>query len=196
MEWVNDVSDTTAQCFFWLSGNLGIGKSAITASIAKACKHCRVLWAQFLSTVMALGLLICGCFFPSIAQQMSRSSCAVNYAVQETLKDQLDLMNEDISIDQARGLFVNTIQVASKSNPTSPVVIVIDALDETDFKHLADTVKIFSQVVIDLLHNAKVFISNRAENIIWDVLLLNSLMNVFSTCISQQRIPSQRLWNF
>ena len=78
-------------------------------------------------------------------------------------------MNEDISIDQARGLFVNSIQVASMSNPASPVVIVIDALDETDFKCLADTMKIFSQVVIDLLHNAKVFISSQAENIIWDV---------------------------
>jgi hypothetical protein len=100
---------------------------------------------------------------------MSRSSRAVDYAVHETLKEQLDLMNEDISIDQARGLFVNTIRVASKSNPTSPVVIVIDALDETDFKCLADTVKIFSEVVIDLPCNAKVFVSSRAENVVRDV---------------------------
>jgi hypothetical protein len=78
-------------------------------------------------------------------------------------------MNEDISIDQAKKLFVNTIRVASKSNPTSPVVIVIDALDETDFRRLRDTVEIFSQVIIDLPRNAKVFISSRAEDIIRDV---------------------------
>jgi trans-aconitate methyltransferase len=52
---------------------------------------------------------------------------------------------------------------------TSPVVIVIDALDETDFKRLADTVKIFSQVIIDLPRKAKVFVSSRAEDIIRDI---------------------------
>jgi WD40 repeat protein len=168
MEWVNDISDT-ARCFFWLSGDPGVGKSAITASIAKACKRRGVLCAQFFINRNDARTVDPRLFFPSIAQQMSRSSRAVEYAVRETLKEQLDLMNEDISIDQARALFVNTIRVASKSNPTSPVVIVIDALDETDFKRLADTVKIFSQVVIDLPPNAKVFISSRAENIIRDV---------------------------
>jgi hypothetical protein len=167
MEWVDDNSDT-ARCFFWLSGDPGVGKSAITASIAKACKRRRVLWAQFFINRNDARTVDPRLFFPSIAQQMSRSSRAVEHAVQDTLKDQPDLMNEDISIDQAKKLFVNSIQVASKANPTSPVVIVIDALDETDFKRLADTVEIFSQVIMDLPRNVKVFISSRAEDIIRD----------------------------
>jgi hypothetical protein len=167
MEWVNDISDT-ARCFFWLSGDPGVGKSAITASIAKACKH-RVLWAQFFINRNDARTVDPRLFFPSIAQQMSRSSHAVESAVEATLKNQPDLMNEDISIDQAKKLFVNSIRVASKSNPTSPVVIVIDALDETDFKCLADTVEIFSQVIIDLPRNAKVFVSSRTEDIIRDI---------------------------
>jgi hypothetical protein len=63
---------------------------------------------------------------------------------------------------------VNTIQVASNSTPTRPVDVVIDALDETDFKRLRATVEIFSQVVVDLPRNAKVFISSRAETIVLD----------------------------
>ena len=43
--WTTDISDT-AQCFFWMSGDPGVGKSAITASIAKESKCRRVLWAQ------------------------------------------------------------------------------------------------------------------------------------------------------
>jgi hypothetical protein len=78
-------------------------------------------------------------------------------------------MSEDISIDQAKKLFVNTIQIASKSIPTSPVVVVIDALDETDFKCLAVTVEILSDVLLGLPRNAKVFISSRAEEVIRDV---------------------------
>jgi hypothetical protein len=115
MEWVNNISDT-ARCFFWLSGDLGVCKSAITASITKACKH-RVLWAQFFINCNNARTVDPRLFFPSIAQQMSRSSHAVESAVEETLKNQPDLMNEDISIDQAKKLFVNTIRVASKSNP-------------------------------------------------------------------------------
>jgi len=168
MEWINDISDT-ARCFFWLSGDPGIGKSAVTASIAKECKRRRVLWAQYFINRNDARTVDPQFFFPSIAQQMSRSSRAVEHAVQETLKDQPDLMNEDISIGQATKLFVNTIQVASKSNPTSPVVVVIDALDETDFKRLADAVEIFSKVIIDLPCNAKVFVSSRAEDIIRDI---------------------------
>jgi hypothetical protein len=157
MEWVKDTSDT-AWCFFWLSGDPGVSKSAVTALIAKACKRRRFLWAQFFINCNDARTVNPQSFFPSILQQMSRSSRAIDYAIQEALKDQPDLMNEDISIDQAKKLFVNTIQVVSKSNPDSPVVIVIDALDET--------VKIFSQVIIDLLRNAKVFVSSWAEDII------------------------------
>jgi DNA replication protein DnaC len=46
MDWIEDISDTS-QCFFWLSGDPGVGKSAITASIAKESKRRGVLWAQF-----------------------------------------------------------------------------------------------------------------------------------------------------
>jgi hypothetical protein len=101
MEWVNDISDT-AQCFFWLSGDSGVGKSAITASVARACQRRKVLWAQLFFNRNDARTVDPRLFFPSISQQMSWSSLAVDYAVQETLKGQPDLMNEDISIDQAK----------------------------------------------------------------------------------------------
>jgi hypothetical protein len=89
----------------------------------------------------------------------------VRHAVHDALKEQPDLMDADISIDQAQKLFANTIRAALKSTPTLPVAITIDALDETDFKRLADTVEIFARVITDLPRNAKVFISSRSEDV-------------------------------
>jgi hypothetical protein len=99
---------------------------------------------------------------------MSRFSPAVACAVQEALRRQPYLMDSDISYDQGTKLFVDTIRVASASNPTVPVAVVIDGLDETDFKWLKETTGIFSRVLADLPHNAKVFISSRAEDVIRD----------------------------
>ena len=168
IEWTTDIS-STARCFFWMSGDPGVGKSAITASIAKESKDRQVLWAQLFINRNDARTVDSRFFFPSIAQQMSKSSLAVEYTVQETLREQPELMNEDISIDQAKKLFVNTIWIASQSTPTSPVVIVIDALDETNVKRLAATVAVFSEVLLGLPRNAKVFISSRAEEVIRDV---------------------------
>src|SRR5882762_3882390 len=167
MDWITDISDT-ARCFIWMSGDPGIGKSAITASIAKESKRRRVLWAQLFINRNDARTIDPRFFFPSIAQQMSKSSPAIEYAVQATLKEQPELMIDDILIDQVKKLFVNNIRIACNTSQ-SPVVIVVDALDETDFKRLAATVEILSKVLLDLPRNAKVFISSRAEDIIQDV---------------------------
>ncbi len=45
-EWVNDFSNE-GRNFFWLTGDPGSGKSAITASFARDCKERDILWAQF-----------------------------------------------------------------------------------------------------------------------------------------------------
>jgi hypothetical protein len=158
MEWTADISDT-ARCFFWMSGDPGVGKSAITASITREAKRRRVLWAQLFINRNDARTVDPRFFPPSIAQQMSKSSLAVEYAVQATLKEQPELMINDILIDHAKKLFINTIRIACNASLTL-VVIVIDALDETDIKKLKDTAKIFSEVLLDLPRNAKVFISS------------------------------------
>src|ERR1700685_2562924 len=72
MEWIDDISDT-ARCFFWMSGDPGVGKSAITASIAKACIRRKILWAQFFINRNDARTIDPQLFFPSIAKQMSAS---------------------------------------------------------------------------------------------------------------------------
>jgi len=65
-----------------------------------------------------------------------------------------------------RQLFLDAIGVASRLDPDKPVVVVIDALDETNRARLKDTATIFSHLFRGLAdyRNAKIFISSRTED--------------------------------
>ncbi|KZP05666.1 hypothetical protein FIBSPDRAFT_805596, partial [Athelia psychrophila] len=168
MEWKNDKSDES-QGFLWLTGEPGAGKSAITASIARACKDDGTLWAQFFINRNNAETTDPRLYFPSIARQFIDHSAHpdVAIAIVEALKSQPSLM-DGISHAQASQLFVNAFTIACASNQEQPVVVVIDGLDETDPAKLADTAQIFSQIFSSLsgptTRNAKVLISSRTDH--------------------------------
>ena len=72
---------------------------------------------------------------------------------------------DQMTLDQALGLFVETVQAACDLDPRRTVAIVIDGLDETRRDKLQDTAKIFSKLFKVLKRrNAKVFISSRTDD--------------------------------
>jgi hypothetical protein len=72
---------------------------------------------------------------------------------------------DEITLNQALGLFVETVQAACDLDPSKTVAIVIDGLDETRRDKLQDTAEIFSQLFKALKRrNAKVFISSRTDD--------------------------------
>jgi Cdc6-like AAA superfamily ATPase len=160
--WIYDVSPS-AQCFLWLTGDPGSGKSAITASTAKLCKDEGVLWAQFFINRNNADTTNPASYFPSIAQQLGDRSPAVSCVLHDALQVQQSLMDE-ISHLQAGELFVNALKVAASIDPSRPVVVIIDGLDETERSALEVTAKIFSKAVLDLPCNVKIFISSRTED--------------------------------
>ena len=164
MQWVAD-SSLQSQNFFWLTGDPGCGKSAITASIARNCKDDGTLWAQFFINRNNVETTDPNSYFPSIARQLANHSLDVEHAIYHALKEKPSLM-DSISPDQAAKLFLDAIRVASRLDPHKPVVVVIDGLDETDRAHLKDTATIFSLLFRGLAdyQNAKVFISSRTED--------------------------------
>ncbi|KZP06619.1 hypothetical protein FIBSPDRAFT_939928 [Athelia psychrophila] len=168
MEWRNDKSDES-QSFLWLTGDPGAGKSAITASTARACKDDRTLWAQFFINRNNAETTDPRLFFPSIARQFIDNSAHSDIAIAifEVLKSQPSIM-DGISHAQASQLFVNAITIACASNQEQPVVVVIDGLDETDPGKLAETAQIFSQIFSSLsgqsTRNAKILIASRTDD--------------------------------
>jgi WD40 repeat protein len=163
--WVNDVSPRN-QNFFWLTGDPGCGKSAITASLARYCKGAGILWAQFFINRNNEATTHPRVYFPSIAHQMAEysSNKAVEKVIYDILKASPCLL-DGMTVDQARVLFVQVVQVACDLDKGKPVVIVIDGLDETDRKSLKDTATIFSKLFKEMKRsNAKVFISSRTDD--------------------------------
>ena len=165
LAWVNDVSSESRN-FFWMTGDPGCGKSAITASLARYCKDAGILWAQFFINRNNESTTNPRVYFPSIARQIADHSPnkAVEKAVYDILKAKPSLL-DGMSLDQARALFVQVVEIACDLDRRKPVVIVIDGLDETSRKSLKDTATIFSKLFKEMKRpNAKVFISSRTDN--------------------------------
>ena len=164
--WVDDVS-SGSQNFFWLTGDPGCGKSAITASLARYCKDSGTLWAQFFINRNNEATTNPRCYFPSIARQMAdhtTSDQTITKTIYEIIKRGPSVLDE-ITLNQALGLFVETVHAACDLDPNKTVAIVIDGLDETRREKLQDTAEIFSQLFKSLKRrNAKVFISSRTDD--------------------------------
>lgn len=177
--WIDDITHESRN-FLWLTGDPGCGKSTITASVARDCKDKHVLWAQLFINRKSDNTTKPQFFFPSIARQFSDRSRDVQRALHDALVEQPSLI-DDIGIDQARKLLVDAIAIACGLDQNSPVVVVIDALDETDRSRLKETAMIFSQLFEALRDhpNAKVFISSRTED---------DISSPFSRTLSDKRV--------
>ena len=162
-KWIVDISDGS-QSFLWLTGDPGSGKSAITASIARDCKDDGILWAQFFISRNLGYTTNPASYFPSIGRQLADCSPDVALAIHDALKERPSVM-DNISQLQAGKLFVESLKVASSTpDPSRPVVVVVNRLDETDPTRLRYTAEIISRALVDLPDNAKVFISSRTQD--------------------------------
>jgi WD40 repeat protein len=160
--WIYDISGN-AQNLLWLTGDPGSGKSAVTASVARECKDAGILWAQFFINRNISDTTNPTAYFPSIARQLADRSPDVAQTIHDALKAQPSLL-DDISQRQAGKLFVDSLRVASSVDPSKAVVVIVDGLDETDAARLRFTAEVFSNVLVDLPRNVKLFVSSRTED--------------------------------
>ncbi|KAG6825750.1 hypothetical protein H0H92_002567 [Tricholoma furcatifolium] len=163
-DWIHDHSGDS-QNFLWLTGDPGCGKSAVTANVSQVAKDRRFLWAQYFINRNEEQTTNPNVYFPTIARQLSDNSTKVERHVHDTVMEARSLLDH-ISPDQAAHLFISAMSKASKSTPNAPVLVVIDALDETDKARLYDTATIFSNIFdkLSAYPNAKILISSRTEH--------------------------------
>jgi len=111
-EWVNDLSEGS-QNFFWLTGDPGSGKSAITASFARECKDAGVLWAQFFINRNNESTTNPQFYFPTIACQMAEhiADPTVTVAIHEILRKKESLLDK-LTAEQALEFFAKAVQAA------------------------------------------------------------------------------------
>ncbi|KAG6867297.1 hypothetical protein C0993_004825, partial [Termitomyces sp. T159_Od127] len=162
-DWIYDCSDISPENFLWLVGPPGCGKSAITASIAEKCKSEGILGAQFFINRNNHDTTNPKRYFPTVARELAGRSDAIERRLYDTLKGQLHSV---ATPEEAAKLFVDLVGKVASSDPTKPVVILFDGLDETNRDSLEDTARIFSQLFTRFREfpNVKILISSRPED--------------------------------
>ncbi|KAG1896110.1 WD40 repeat-like protein [Suillus fuscotomentosus] len=127
MKWINDSGEDVPRVL-WLSGPAGTGKSSIAHTIAN-------------SFIGVGGLGSCYCFdqnekdrhkkvFTTIARDLADRHPEMRRALADAVKNQTALKTTSDVIQQWQKLLIEPLGKLSES-PVGPVVIVIDALDES-----------------------------------------------------------------
>ncbi|KAG6895018.1 hypothetical protein C0993_010308, partial [Termitomyces sp. T159_Od127] len=164
-DWIDNHSEVSSKNFLWLVGPPGCGKSAIIASIAEKCKSQRILGAQFFINRNNHDTTNPNCYFPTVARELARRSNSIERRLYDTLKGQIHSV---ATPEEAAKLFIDMVGTVASRDPTNPVVILFDGLDETRRESLGDTAKIFSQLFTRFhkFPNVKILISSRPEDAI------------------------------
>lgn len=145
------MSPMARRSFFGLRAipNLGSPLSPLPMSIARKCKDEGILWAKFFINRSNINTTDPNSYFPSVARQLAERSGFVEGELHDALKKQPSLMG-GISVDQAAGLFVDAMGVASSLDHSKAVIVIISGLDETDRKRLRHTADVFSKLLTSL----------------------------------------------
>ncbi|KAG6872709.1 hypothetical protein C0993_001985, partial [Termitomyces sp. T159_Od127] len=162
-DWIYDCSEVSSKNLLWLVGPPGCGKSTIAASIADKCKSRRILGAQFFINRNNHNTTNPNCYFPTVARELSRRSDSSERHLYDALKGQMHSVDTP---EEAANLFVDLVGKVASSDPTIPVVVLFDGLDETSRDSLEDTARIFSQLFTTFREfpNVKILISSRPED--------------------------------
>lgn len=127
-----------ARCLCWLEGIAGSGKSAIAQTIAERCAKIGILAASFFFSQRHSERSNPIRLFPTIALQLAINIPQTRDAIYQAISDNL-LLPHQLFRDQFRSLIVNPLLMHTGSL-TSPMIIVIDALDECDRDELVQEI--------------------------------------------------------
>lgn len=159
-EWI---ANPEAGRIYWLAERAGFGKTAIALSVAeRAATRGDLAASFFFSHQVVPDLSTASRFFSTLAfhlalfdKQLYRKRFA------EAAKESPDVGAIKLG-PQAEALFVKPLQQAPQ--PSRPLVIVVDALDECDRTHAQELVALLTKASRDLSLPIRLFITSRPEH--------------------------------
>ncbi|GJJ10744.1 hypothetical protein Clacol_004971 [Clathrus columnatus] len=162
IEWINNADDNSPR-LFWLAGPAGVGKSAIAHSIALRFKSIRRLGSFF-------------CFdrnqsldgrrdkiFPTIARDLADLDSQIKHELAKVIKNETSLRKTpDLQLEWDK--FIHEPLRITSQVSTGPILVVIDALDESgDPTSRRELVKILEKETSSLPVNIRFLVTSRPE---------------------------------
>ncbi|GJJ10753.1 hypothetical protein Clacol_004981 [Clathrus columnatus] len=162
IEWINNPDDNCPR-LFWLAGPAGVGKSAIAHSIALRFKSLRRLGSFF-------------CFdrnqsidgrrekiFPTIARDLADLDSQIKHELAKVIKNETSLRKTpDLQLEWEK-FVLEPLRITSQIS-TGPILIVIDALDESgDPTSRRELVRILEKEISSLPVNVRFLVTSRPE---------------------------------
>lgn len=156
-------ADSSAEPIFWLNGMAGTGKSTICRTVAESFAAQGRLGASFFFKRGEADRGTIAKFFPTLAADLVHRVPAITTCIKDAL-DADSLIGTRNTREQFDRLFLKPLsQIKTKSKET-PIVFVIDALDEcereSDIKLL---VQLFFRAKAELPTAVKMFLTSRPE---------------------------------
>lgn len=127
-QWVNG---DDGKCILWLNGLAGTGKSTVARTIARNHYESGDLAASFFFSRGGGDRIDADKFVTTIARQLANKVPSVRDHICEAIKKQEDIANHTLR-DQWEHLIVGPLRKLGDDFSPSPLLIVVDALDECD----------------------------------------------------------------
>ncbi|KII95146.1 hypothetical protein PLICRDRAFT_169825 [Plicaturopsis crispa FD-325 SS-3] len=162
--WYLDLAPESPR-LYWITGIPGCGKSSIVSSFTQALSDTGKVWAEYRFDRQVAATTSADVLFPSLASQFAdpRHPPSIAEAILKSFQNQPSLAN-GLSPAQAEKLFTQPLQSIAALDSTSPVILVIDALDECAVARRKDLARLLSKAIGQLPVNVKIVISSRPED--------------------------------
>ncbi|GJJ10686.1 hypothetical protein Clacol_004913 [Clathrus columnatus] len=164
IEWINNADDNSPR-LFWLAGPAGVGKSAIAHSVALRFKSIQRLGSFF-------------CFdrnqstdgqgrrekiFPTIARDLADLDSQIKHGLAKVIKNETSLCKTpDLQLEWEK-FILEPLSTTSQVS-TGPILVVIDALDESgDPASRRELLKILEKEISSLPVNIRFLVTSRPE---------------------------------
>ncbi|GJJ10633.1 hypothetical protein Clacol_004860 [Clathrus columnatus] len=178
VDWINDVDEGCPR-LFWLAGPAGVGKSAITHSIAIRFKSIQRLGSFFCFDRNYLVERRREKIFSTIARDLADMDPQIEHQLARIIKKETSLRTTTDLHLQWKNFILEPLHVTSGVS-TGPVLIVVDALDESgDPSSRQDLLRVFEKEISFLPANVRILVTSRPENDI--MLTFNKLQSHIRT---------------
>jgi AAA ATPase domain len=160
------------RCIFWLNGMAGTGKSTLARTVARKYYDQNRLGASFFFSKGGGDVSNAGKFFTSIAVQLAETSArsarsarsaALKRCICEAIAEHSNIANQALR-DQWNQLIFQPLSKQEADSLPSPLLIVIDALDECEGEN---NIRAILQLLVDAralkTTRLRIFITSRPE---------------------------------